>query len=496
MKDWLAAQSLLSPKKTALYFEGERHSFSDLNKLSSQWTARLKAMSIDEGSVVALLLDNSVDFVAITFAVMRLGAVLLPLNTRLTAEEIQYQLIEAEAKIVLMTSSLKDEKRLDALSLEAIKFHTIQESYVELEPIYESNISLENRFCILFTSGTTGKPKAVCLSLKNFYYSANASAYRLGLLANDNWLCAMPLYHVGGLSIILRSCLYGTSVTLHRKFDLQAVSEELSQDLRTEDSTVTLASLVPTMLYRILNQDGFSPSDALRLVLLGGAAASKELLEVAEAKKIKVAATYGLSEACSQVATVFPDACYDKVGTVGKALMFTDIQIVDTLGVVLEAGELGEIQVRGPTIMQGYLGTERKESDWFATGDIGYLDSDGDLFIKQRRSDLIVSGGENVYPVEVEAILRQSVFVKDVVVFALTHPEWGQQVAAAVILNEDVDAEGAEIDMNQLCVEQLAGYKQPKTYVVTTEFPMTASGKVKRLELPYYLNLEVRPIEG
>jgi len=494
MKDWLTAQSKISPQRVALYFEDRESTFAELNVLSAKWATYLKQNDIEKGDVVALQLDNSVDFVVITFAVMRLGAVLLPINTRLTFEEIQYQLSRAEAKILLTSTEFEVDKDLGSFDCAVVNIDSVadgfEESVVGLQPTSqsktESNTNLENRFCILFTSGTTGKPKAVCLSLKNFYYSANASAYRLGVLPNDNWLCAMPLYHVGGLSIILRSCLYGTSVTLHRKFNLEAVSQELS---KTSANKVTLVSLVPTMLYRILNQDGFIPSDSLRLVLLGGAAASKDLLELAQKNDIKVAATYGLSEACSQVATVLPDNCYKKVGTVGKALMFTNIQIGDDDGRVLGAGELGEILVRGPTIMQGYLGSPRKEDEWFATGDIGYLDADGDLFVKQRRSDLIVSGGENVYPAEVESVLRQSSFVKDAVVFALEHPEWGQQVAVAVVLNEGVVWAEAEVDMRQLCESQLAGFKRPRRYVETSDYPMTASGKVRRLELPRYLNL-------
>lgn len=480
LKDWLAARAILNPQKLAIAFEGQQYTFDELNVLTAKWAGRLAALSVSHGDVVALLVPNSIEFVAISFAVMRLQAVLLPLNTRLTTQEVAYQLDVANAKFLLTT------KEQEQFEVSFKNTFYIEQDYFEGVAILENDVSLEDRFCILFTSGTTGKPKAVCLSLKNFYFSANASAYRLGLLPNDNWLCAMPLYHVGGLSIILRSCLYGTSVTLHSKFDLEAVTEAISSNT---DNAVSLVSLVPTMLYRILNQKEFVPSNNLRLVLLGGAAASKELLEAAKAKDIKVAATYGLSETCSQVATVFPDQCYDKVGTVGKALMFTELQIVNDKGLALGTDKVGELQVRGPTVMQGYLGQERSEQDWFSTGDMGYVDSAGDLFIKQRRSDLIVSGGENVYPSEVEAVLRQSDFVQDVVVFGVDHAEWGQQVTAAVTLEKDVISDVAQVDMRQLCERQLAGYKQPKRYIVTDSFPMTASGKVRRLELPKYLNL-------
>ncbi len=481
MKDWLAAQTTINPNKIFLNFQSETYTYAQLNQESALWAGRLQALGIKKRDVVAVLLSNSVEYVAITFAVMRLGAVLLPLNTRLTKEELEYQLAQADATLLLTSTTLKEDK-----AVESTLCFTLEQKFPEVLPVFENNISFDSRFCILFTSGTTGKPKAVCLSLKNFYFSANASAYRLGVMPNDNWLCAMPLYHVGGLSILLRSCLYGTSVTLHPKFDLQAVTRELSEDVR---ASVTIVSLVPTMLYRILNQDDFKPSVSLRLVLLGGAAASQELLELAQDIGVKVVATYGLSEACSQVATVFPEACYDKVETVGKPLVFTEVKIVDEQGIAVASSKVGEVQVRGPTVMEGYLGQSKDVEEWFSTGDMGYLDADGDLFIKQRRSDLIVSGGENVYPAEVEAVLRQSQLVKDVVVFALEHPEWGQQVAAAVVVQENVTLDEAEKDMRQRCEGQLAGYKQPKGYFETDSFPMTASGKVKRLELPQHLKL-------
>ena len=177
----------------------------------------------------------------------------------------------------------------------------------------------------MFTSGTTGQPKAVRLSLGNFYSSATASAFRLGVNTRDNWLCTLPLYHVGGLSIVLRSCLYGTALTLRRGFDVEEVTERLAS------GSVTLVSLVPTQLYRLL-ETNFKPHKNLRLILLGGAAASEDLVQKARNLTLPIATTYGLTEATSQVATALPEDVLAKPGSVGKPLLFSELKLLNDDG--------------------------------------------------------------------------------------------------------------------------------------------------------------------
>ena len=319
------------------------------------------------------------------------------------------------------------------------------------------------------------------LSLGNFFYSANASAYRLGLQPDDLWLCALPLYHVGGLSILLRSCLYGTAVSLKPRFEVAEVARTLSND------PVTLVSLVPTMLYRLLEHPNFQPNEALRLVLLGGAAASEELLKKAAVRGLPVATTYGLSEACSQVTTARFEKARAKPGTVGKPLIFTEVKVVDSDDREVAAEAIGEVLVRGSSVMQGYLDAvataEALRDGWLHTGDLGYLDAEGDLFIVQRRADLIVTGGENVYPAEVERVLANHPQVAEACVVGVPHPEWGQQVAAAVVPKASNDDDRLLSDLKNLCRESLAGYKQPRAFLLLAELPRTPSGKPRREEL-------------
>src|SRR5690606_31876585 len=202
---------------------------------------------------------------------------------------------------------------------------------------------------IVFTSGTTGQPKGAMLTYGNHFWSAMASAYRIGVLPGDRWLSILPLYHVGGLAVLFRSCLYGTAAVLQEGFEVEAVNRSLDEE------AITLASLVPTMLYRLLPARSSWP-DTLRLVLLGGAAASPELVAQAAAAGVPVATTYGLTEASSQVATMLPEEVRRKPGSAGRPLLFNQVRIVDDSGAPLPAGEVGEIAVRGPAVMAGYYG--------------------------------------------------------------------------------------------------------------------------------------------
>ena len=342
-------------------------------------------------------------------------------------------------------------------------------------------LDLATPVAIIFTSGTSGQPKGVILTAGNLFYSAMASAYRIGVLPQDRWLCTLPLYHVGGLSILVRSCLYGTTVELHPRFSVDAVDEALT----TRPNT--LVSLVPTMLHRLLEDgDPGRWTASLRLVLLGGAAASPELVARCLTQGIPVATTYGLTEAASQVATALPAEVGLKPGSVGKPLLFTKICVVDATGQPVPAKTWGEIVVSGPTVMRGYdaepaATAATLRDDGLHTGDIGTLDEDGDLWLVQRRSDLIVTGGENVYPAEVEAVLRQHPAVADVCVIGLADPVWGQQVAAAIEVRH-----GQAVDQAALIGfgrERLAAYKQPRQVVFVDALPRTASGKIERKQV-------------
>lgn len=484
--DWLSARSAISPDTTALEVSGRSFSFGRLDAMVSSLCGYFARQGVGKGDHVGMFMPNSLAAVCTIFATARMGAVLVPLNIRLTAEELAWQIRSSHCTRVICQAPI--DKRVDQATLERISIHSTPattgefEEWVETLPANPAHLfdpvlpgSLQ---AIIFTSGTTGFPKGAMITFGNHFWSAIGSAFRLGILPDDRWLACLPLYHVGGLAILFRSCLYGTTVVLHNGFEIDTVLGSLAQN------TITLISLVPTMLGRLI-ECGLSGRKApgLRLVLLGGAAASVELLTKASAAALPIAVTYGLTEACSQVATSMPSSVKSKPGCAGRPLLFTEIIILDEEGHETAPNIPGEITIKGPTIMAGYYDDIQATeavlwNGYLHTGDIGFKDEDGDLWVLDRRSDLIVSGGENVYPAEVERVLRTHPSVKAACVVGLPHPEWGRQVVAMVVPNEPKDISAEElIDYSR---NHLAGYKQPRLIFFADALPLTASGKVRR----------------
>ncbi len=304
---------------------------------------------------------------------------------------------------------------------------------------------------LMFTSGTTAGPKPVALSYDNWMWNAIGSALALGLDPAEKWLCPMPLAHVGGLSIQLRSAIYGTTVLLHERFD----TERALAALLDPAEAVTLVSLVPTMLARLLDA-GLRDPPTLRRVLLGGGPIAPALLSRARAAGVAVAPSYGMTEACSQIATD------------GYPLLGVELRI---------APSDGEVLVRGRMVATGALAPD----GWLHTGDLGQLDGQGRLVIFGRQADTIVTGGENVAPVEVEAVLLEHPAVADAAVFGRDDPEWGEAVVAQV-----VPADGARLAPAQLrahCAERLAAFKVPKRFEEVARVPRGITGKLLRREL-------------
>lgn len=475
MQDWLTSQTAARPDAIALIAGNHQWAYAELNIEVSSLAGNLVARGLTSGDKVAALLPNCAEYVFLIHALARLGAVLVPLNTRLTPSELDWQIAQTDCRMLIYAPETR--YKVENLTRENLAAVTFSDLNKLSDDSYETqSFDMGALQAIVFTSGTTGKPKGAMLTYDNHFWSAMSSAYRIGTLPDDRWLCCLPLYHVGGLSIVLRCCLYGTTVVLQNGFDLA----EIHQTLWAQN--VALISLVPTMLYRMLDATMTSPP-SLRLILLGGAASSPDLIERCRKSNIPVSVTYGLSEACSQVATALPERAYQKPGSVGKPLLFTSVRIVDENGVQQPPGVYGEVIVSGPTVMSGYYGNEEATAKTLRngelhTGDIGYFDEDGDLWLVQRRSDLIVSGGENVYPAEVEQALQQHPAVAAVCVVGVEHPEWGQQIAAAVVLRENANLD--ESELLAFSREHLAGYKQPRLIRFVSDLPQTASGKILR----------------
>lgn len=476
--DWLSARVRATPHKAFLHIEAETYSFADIDGLVRATAAYFRRHAdVNAGDHVALFMPNGLASVLSLLALMRLGAVIVPLNTRLTAAELKWQIKNSSCRLLICERA--GEAIARAASGEALVFPGLAKLTAADAVDAPADIDLKRDFAIIHTSGTSGAPKAAILTYQNIFQSALGSAFRLGLRPDDRWLCVLPLYHVGGLSILLRSLIYGTALELLsiKHFDAAAVNRLLSA------RPISLVSLVPTMLSRLLDEKARPWHPRLRLVLLGGEATPLALVSRCSEAGIPIAPSYGLSEAASQVATASPDQLRAKPGSVGKPLLFTELRVLDADGADTAPGEPGEIIVKGPQVMRGYhndpAATARAlRAGWLHTGDIGYLDDDGDLVVLQRREDLIVSGGENIYPAEVENVLREHPAIAEAVVVGLEDAKWGQRVAAAIQLKDGHDVpEGA---ISAFARGRLASYKLPRELRFVSAFPRSASGKIKR----------------
>jgi O-succinylbenzoic acid--CoA ligase len=313
----------------------------------------------------------------------------------------------------------------------------------------------ENVLCHVLTSGTSGVRTSVGLTVANHYASAAASAYNLGVEPSDRWLCCMPVDHIGGLSILIRSVIYGTGAIIHPRFDPERVARELGMG-------ASVVSLVPTQLRRLLAEG--APIERPRLLLVGGGPLERSVLDEALARGANVVQTYGLTEACSQVCALPAADAPRKRGSVGRAL----------LGVQVETATGGEILVSGPTVAAGAAGADGR----LRTGDLGRLDPEGYLWVEGRADDLIVTGGENVAPEEVERALLLHPAVADAAVIGREDPEWGSAVTAVVVV-----ADGHGVDPGELiehCRTRLAAHKLPKRIEFVASLPRTETGKLRR----------------
>jgi O-succinylbenzoic acid--CoA ligase len=499
LPNWLTRCAENAPDKLAMQFGVIRWSFSELEQQAIHLARQLAGAGVREGDRIALLATNGLTFVTFVHALIKLGAVLVPLNTRLTLDELCWQLRDVHASMLVNDSQheaigTQIEAQLPHMTrttlLLEVGEQTEGEARVVLQNIPEKEVELRALIdlnatqAILYTSGTTGNPKGVLISYGMQWWNAIGSALNLGHSADDRWLACMPFFHIGGLSILLRSVINTMSVIGLEKFDAGRVNESLQRD------GVTIISVVAVMLQRMLSmldqeqQDGRYP-ETLRCVLLGGGPAPLPLLQDCARRAIPVVQTYGLTESCSQAVTLSPGDALRKLGSAGRPLLPVQLRIMDE-GRDVGTGETGIICLKGPSITRGYADrpeatTAAIKDGWLMTGDLGYLDEEGYLYVLDRRSDLIISGGENVYPAEIESVLRGHAAVEDAGVCGWADQEWGQVPIAFVTLREGMIVEGTELMAH--AQQHLARYKRPKEIHIVGQLPRNAGGKLLRREL-------------
>ena len=429
--DWLDHSARNHPDRLALVDPSRSLTYAELRERAGAVAATLAESGVGSGDQVAIELPAGVGHAVALHGAILAGAVVQPLPRS-----------GREGVSVARGARFLDEAMLARADGSGGAWPTIHRD--PREPLTR-----------ILSSGTSGEPKPIELTGGNHLWSALASAANLGVHDDDNWLCCMPLNHVGGLSILIRSAMYGTAATIHDGFEVGRVAEAL------ESGGISIVSLVATQLVRLL--DAGAAVDRPRLLLVGGGPVPTDVLAEALERGAAVVQTYGLTEACSQVCTLAPQEAREHAGSAGRPLLGMEVRI---------EGE--EILVKGPNVAPDALA----DDGWLHTGDLGRIDADGFLWVEGRRGDLIVTGGENVRPQRVEEALRLDPAVADVGVVGVEDREWGQAVVAFVVA-----ATGLDLDLDRLRAvarRELRPFEVPKRFEVVEELPRTPSGKLLR----------------
>lgn len=476
---WLQRAAAERPQAVAIEADGETLTYDRLLAAASEGAQRIRQRGVNAGELVAIALPPGIDFAIALHASWLAGAGAVPIDLRLAPEERAFHATGAAALIddALLTPEER-ERAVAPMGLHA-----------------EHDLSATA--AVIHTSGTTSAPERVALSFGNFLWSALGSAAALGSGPDERWLSTLPVCHVGGLSILIRSAIYGSTAVVHERFQTQRALNAILNE------GITIVSVVATTLSRLLDA-GLQDPPKLRLALAGGGPVPDALLRTAAAAGVPVSQTYGLTESCSQASTVPLSASAASAGSASAgegaatarartgSVEAADRGAVDAAALgagpplfctQVQIAQDGEILLAGPTIAAGSIAPD----GWLHTGDLGSLDEEGNLHVVGRKSDTIVSGGENVAPAEVEAVLERHPLVLEAAVLGRPHPEWGEAVTAIVVPRDEGDRKGDRLtphDLQSHCASMLAPFKVPKEFVLISKpLPRTRSGKLLRREL-------------
>ncbi len=507
---WVERWAELHPNKTAIVFEDDRIGYADLHALVERMSCRLQDLGIEKGDRVAALMRNCPEFIELYLACSRIGAIFVPLNFRLAAPELDYILTNCRPRLFVYTADYCElVKPLDigayrppliALQIGhgdgvpgALDYDRDEPAYCDRSPFLTASLGPadpEEPQVIMYTSGTTGRPKGAVLSRrKTFFNCLNAEIF-FNLSIDDVMLVTLPLFHSGGLFIMATPCLYkGATQVIHPKFDPNRAYRDI------ERYRVTKFLGVPTVFKALMDvpRERRGDMSSLRVCAIGGEKVTPELIAQCDREGFRVRQIMGQTET-SILLWASEDELKERPGAVGRPVFHAEVRLVDGDGRPVAPGQVGEMTARGSVLMKEYWADPEKteqtlRGNWLHTGDLARQDEDGYFYLVDRAKDLYISGGENVYPAEVERILKQHPAVEDAAVIGVPDPTWGETGCAFVIRSKDADV--SEQEILAVCDGRLARYKRPKTIVFCEEFPRTPLGKVRKFLLRERLEEEV-----
>ncbi|MFT3802684.1 MAG: long-chain fatty acid--CoA ligase [Burkholderiaceae bacterium] len=492
--NWIEQRARRAASRRALVFEGRTWTYAQLMQDIDRFAGLLRERGVERGTRVAFLGLNQPTFLIGLFAVARLGATFVPLNFRLTGPELSLIINDCAAHTLIVDAAHRpiiDGVRGELASVR--QYLTVgdavdgwQSAEAKAAPIDRgATVDPDDPAIIMYTSGTTGRPKGAMLTHSNLWWNNVNAIFNFDILQSDVTLVVAPLFHIGGLNVTtLITWQKGGTVVLHRSFDpgeaLRAMTE----------FRITTMFGVPAMFQFMAQHPDFATADlsTVRMLVCGGAPCPLPLLEIYAQRGIAVQQGYGLTETAPMVTFLDPDYATARIGSSGTTPLFTEVRLIDGQGnTITRPGDRGEVLVRGPNVTPGYWNMPEATAaaidadGWFRTGDVAYEDEEGFLYICDRVKDMIISGGENVYPAEVESVLFRHPAVSEVAVVGLPDPKWGETVAAVVALKP-----GATLDIEALrafAESELARYKLPRRLEIVDALPRNATGKILKFEL-------------
>jgi len=484
----------LSPQEPALIFEGKVHSFSDLSNRIRKISTALLEMGISRGDRVGYMGLNHPCFLEAVYACSCIGAIFVPLNFRLTPSEAGFIIEDAGIKIMLADDActpIIEQQKEDLSCLRYISVESCSPDWEFLEDLLEDTapiatvapIENDDVALIMYTSGTTGLPKGAMLTHGNIFWNTMNVSLLEETMVGASLTCA-PLFHIGGLNVTTHiSLVRGVAVVLHRSFDAGDVLRDI------EKYKISTMFGAPTMFTMMSQHENFNSTDFSSVISfnVGSAPVPLPLLNIYAGRGVTFCQGYGLTETSPYVTVLGSKFATSKIGSAGQNLMFTTVRIVDGKDQSLPAGERGEICVKGPNVMKGYWNRPEATTEaidqngWFHTGDVGYFDEDNFLFICDRIKDMVISGGENIYPAEVESVLFEHRAIAEVAAIGLPDDKWGELLVAVVVLHP-----GTSLELEQLhdfVGSKLARYKLPRKLHIVDALPRNPAGKVQKFIL-------------
>lgn len=491
--DWTAKWADYTPDKIAItsYDANKSYTYSHLHAFANRLTDKFMELQLEEGDRIAVLAEHSLEYMVLFVACQRMGIILVPLNYRLSIKEIAKLILDCTPRLLVYNAKHQEKVAQLALqNLNTISFAALEQYYQSAEHLSEKTfqIKADNPLFIFYTSGTTGAPKGVIYTNKMLFWNSLNTSMQLGITFRDSTINILPPYHTSGWNIFVTPLLHkGAHIGMLEKFDAEKTLCLL------ELNKTTLFMALPTMLLMMQEAPIFKEVNLkrLRYIISGGEKVPSELVDYwKKEKNIYIRPGYGSTEAGPSITSLHHKMAQLKPNSIGKPNFYLDIKIVDKKGVKVKPNEVGELCIKGDIVTPGYWNNSVKTSNkikkgWLFTGDFAYADAEGFLYMKGRKNDMYISGGENIYPQEVEAQLEDFKDITKAVVLSVKDDKWGQcGIAFVTTANENLSV----VEIRAYLKMNLVAFKHPKYIFILEDIPTTSLGKVCRKQLYTYFN--------